>query len=406
MLACARIGAPHSVVFSGFSAEALKERINDCGAKVIITADGGYRRGAVVALKQQRRQGAARPPEGEERHRRPAHRSRKSHMQAGPRLLAARGDGKGQRRSARRRRSTASTRFSSSTPAAAPASPRASCTPPAATCSALHDHEVLLRPAGGGRLLLHRRCRLDHRPQLRRLRRAGQRRAPASCTRARRTSPSRTASGASSTSTGSTSSTPRRPPSAPSSSGATTGSTPHDLSSLRLLGSVGEPINPEAWMWYHEKVGGKRCPIVDTWWQTETGAHMIAPLPGATPTKPGSATLPFFGVDAAVVDDEGKEVGPNVGGKLVIRKPVALHAAHDLRRRRALQQDLLERDTRASTSPATARAATRTATSGSWAASTTCSTSPAIASAPPRWKARSSAIPTSPKPPSSAAPTR
>ena len=95
----------------------------------------------------------------------------------------------------------------------------------------------------------------------------------------------------------------------------------HDLSSLRLLGSVGEPINPEAWMWYQEKVGGGRCPIVDTWWQTETGAIMITPLPGATPTKPGSATLPFFGVDAAIVDEAGKEVGPNVGGKLIIRRP-------------------------------------------------------------------------------------
>src|SRR3954452_6429518 len=95
----------------------------------------------------------------------------------------------------------------------------------------------------------------------------------------------------------------------------------HDLSSLRLLGSVGEPINPEALMWYHEKIGGGRCPIVDTWWQTETGAIMITPLPGAIPTKPGSATLPFFGVDAAVVDERGNEVGANVGGKLIVRKP-------------------------------------------------------------------------------------
>ena len=95
----------------------------------------------------------------------------------------------------------------------------------------------------------------------------------------------------------------------------------HDLSSLRLLGTVGEPINPEAWMWYHQKIGAGRCPIVDTWWQTETGAIMISPLPGATPLKPGTATLPFFGIDAAVVDDKGKEVGPNMGGKLVIRKP-------------------------------------------------------------------------------------
>ena len=95
----------------------------------------------------------------------------------------------------------------------------------------------------------------------------------------------------------------------------------HDLSSLRLLGTVGEPINPEAWIWYRETIGGKRCPIVDTWWQTETGGIMITPLPGAIATKPGSATLPFFGVVPEVVDDEGKPVPRNTGGKLVIRKP-------------------------------------------------------------------------------------
>ncbi|HTI98246.1 MAG TPA: acetate--CoA ligase [Dongiaceae bacterium] len=95
----------------------------------------------------------------------------------------------------------------------------------------------------------------------------------------------------------------------------------HDLSSLRLLGTVGEPINPEAWMWYHEVIGGRRCPIVDTWWQTETGGIMISPLPGATPTKPGTATLPFFGVLPEVVDDSGRPVPKNSGGKLIIRKP-------------------------------------------------------------------------------------
>ena len=95
----------------------------------------------------------------------------------------------------------------------------------------------------------------------------------------------------------------------------------HDLSSLRLLGSVGEPINPEAWMWYHDVIGGKRCPIVDTWWQTETGAIMITPLPGATPTKPGTATLPFFGIVPEIVDDAGKTLPNNSSGKLVIRKP-------------------------------------------------------------------------------------
>jgi acetyl-CoA synthetase len=95
----------------------------------------------------------------------------------------------------------------------------------------------------------------------------------------------------------------------------------HDLTSLRLLGTVGEPINPEAWMWYRRVIGGERCPIVDTWWQTETGGIMLTPLPGAIATKPGSATLPFPGMDIDVVDSEGKPVPPNVGGLLVIRKP-------------------------------------------------------------------------------------
>ena len=95
----------------------------------------------------------------------------------------------------------------------------------------------------------------------------------------------------------------------------------YDLSSLRILGTVGEPINPEAWMWYHETVGGGRCPIVDTWWQTETGGHMITPLPGATPTKPGSATLPLPGIIADIVDETGHSVGKGKGGILVIKKP-------------------------------------------------------------------------------------
>ena len=95
----------------------------------------------------------------------------------------------------------------------------------------------------------------------------------------------------------------------------------HDLTSLRILGSVGEPINPAAWEWYHEHIGGGRCPIVDTFWQTETGGHVITPLPGATPLVPGSCTLPFPGIDAAVVDEQGNEVANGKGGILVIRKP-------------------------------------------------------------------------------------
>jgi acetyl-CoA synthetase len=95
----------------------------------------------------------------------------------------------------------------------------------------------------------------------------------------------------------------------------------HKLSSLRLLGSVGEPINPEAWMWYRDVIGGGRCPIVDTWWQTETGAIMIAPIPGAIPAKPGSATRPFLGIVPEVVTREGEPVPPGSGGLLVLRKP-------------------------------------------------------------------------------------
>ena len=95
----------------------------------------------------------------------------------------------------------------------------------------------------------------------------------------------------------------------------------HDLSSLRLLGSVGEPINPEAWMWYRDVIGGDRCPIVDTWWQTETGAIMISPLPGVTATKPGSAMRPLPGIGAAIVDDEGNEVDLGHGGYLVLTEP-------------------------------------------------------------------------------------
>lgn len=108
----------------------------------------------------------------------------------------------------------------------------------------------------------------------------------------------------------------------------------YDLSSLRLLGTVGEPINPKAWMWFHEKIGKTRCPIVDTWWQTETGAIMIAPLPGAISTKPGCATRPFFGIVPDVVDHHGVPVGDNQGGVLVIRQPWpsmlrTIHGDHD-----------------------------------------------------------------------------
>jgi acetyl-CoA synthetase len=116
----------------------------------------------------------------------------------------------------------------------------------------------------------------------------------------------------------------------------------HDLGSLRLLGSVGEPINPEAWMWYHEVIGKGRCPIVDTWWQTETGAIMITPVPGVVPTKPGSATRPFFGVVPDVVGRDGVSVGPEGGGLLVLRQPwPAMFGRCGVTR--SLREELLER---------------------------------------------------------------
>ena len=180
----------------------------------------------------------------------------------------------------------------------------------------------------------------------------------------------------------------------------------HDLGSLRLLGSVGEPINPEAWMWYHRYIGGERCPIVDTWWQTETGAIMISPLPGMTATKPGSATRPFPGISGRDQDRQGRERPGAGGGLLALTRPwpAMLRGIYGDPERYVTQY--WSRWTPTCTSPATAPSATTTATSGSSAASTTCSTSPDIASA--RWKsrARSSITRASRKPPSSAGRTR
>ena len=145
----------------------------------------------------------------------------------------------------------------------------------------------------------------------------------------------------------------------------------HDLSSLRLLGSVGEPINPRAWLWYHEHIGGGRCPIVDTWWQTETGAIMITPLPGLTTTKPGSATVPFPGIEAKIFDEEGKEIEEG-GGHPRPDPALAVDGAHALQGARPLHRDLLGPLRHATpTWSATPPGATRTATSGSSAASTT-----------------------------------
>ena len=202
---------------------------------------------------------------------------------------------------------------------------------------------------------MHRRRRLGDRAQLHRLRPACQRRDGGDVRRAPRTTRRRTASGRSSRSTASTSSTPPRPRSARSSSGATSGPKGHDLSSLRLLGTVGEPINPEAWMWYHEVIGGGRCPIVDTWWQTETGAIMISPLPGAIADQARLARRkPLPGRRRRGRRQAGQPGARRTRAGSWSSAAVAGDAADDLRRRRALQAAVLEPGARHATSPPTA----------------------------------------------------
>ena len=177
----------------------------------------------------------------------------------------------------------------------------------------------------------------------------------------------------------------------------------HDLSSLRLLGTVGEPINPEAWMWYHQVIGGERCPIVDTWWQTETGAIMITPLPGDTRPSPARRRGRFPGIVAEIVNKEGNRVGRTGAASWSIKQPwpsmLRTLYGDDERYGRQYWSDI----------PGVyftgdGAGATRTATSGSWAASTTSSTSPATASR--RWRSESpwSITTASPRPPWSAQP--
>ena len=305
--ACARIGAPHTVVFGGFSAEALAGRIQDCKAKVLVTADGGYRRGKVVPLKENADGAAAVCPtlENVVVYKRTGH---DVAMDRRPRPLVARPRRRTPRPTARPSRSTASTRSTSSTPRARPASRRASSTRPAATSlGTTLTTQVGLRPQGRRHLLLHRRRRL------------GDRATPTwSTARSPTARPCVMYEGA-----------PNWPDegrfwkiiedyrvtilyTAPTAIRAFMKwgeqfPSRHDLSSLRLLGTVGEPINPEAWMWYHQVIGGGRCPIVDTWWQTETGAIMISPAAGRH-ARPSPARRPARcpGIVPEIVTKDGK----------------------------------------------------------------------------------------------------
>ncbi len=320
MLACARIGATHSVVFGGFSADSIRDRIADSKAVMVITADGGYRRGSIVPLKKNVDDALRENPQTIKRvivYRRTAN---DIHIEEGRDLWWH--------------------REMEYVDANCPAEALDSEHPLFIlyTSGSTGKPKGILHTTGGYLLQAYITCKyiFDLRDE-----------DVYWCTAdiGWVTGHSYVVYGP--LANGATSLMYEGAPNWPENDrfwkiieeyGVTVFYTAptairafirwgdqwlakHDLSSLRLLGSVGEPINPEAWMWYHEKIGGGRCPIVDTWWQTETGGIMISPLPGAVPTKPGSATLPFFGVDAAIVDDDGKEVGPNEGGKLVIRKP-------------------------------------------------------------------------------------
>ena len=320
MLACARIGAPHSVVFGGFSSDALRDRINDAQAKVVITADGGFRRGAPAALK-------------------PAVDVALEETSSVEHVLVAK----------RTKQETAMTDGRDIWWSDIVDKQDTTCEPEQMESEdllyILYTSGTTAKPKGiihttGGYLVgtswTHRAV-FDLKPETDIYWCAAD--------IGWVTGHSYIVYGplANGTTSVMYEGTPFYPEpnrwwemierykvtilyTAPTAIRAHMKeghqhATRHDLSSLRLLGTVGEPINPEAWMWYHRHIGGEKTPIVDTWWQTETGQILISPLPGITTTKPGSATFPLPGIEADVVDEQGNSVPLGGGGYLVIKKP-------------------------------------------------------------------------------------
>jgi acetyl-CoA synthetase len=319
MLACTRIGATHSIVFGGFSAEALRDRINDAGAKLVVTADGGFRKGKAFALKPAVDEACKKTPCVKnmivvQRCKTPVTMKRKRDHWWHELMEGASTKCPPAKLDAEHPLFILYTSGTTGKPKGILHTTGGYITQATVTAHAIfdlkeddvywctadigwitgHSYVVYGPLSNGATTLMYEGTPTSPGPDrwwsiiekwgvsifytaptaIRTFIRLGDEHPKA-----------------------------------------------HDLSSLRLLGSVGEPINPEAWMWYHKVIGGKRCPIVDTWWQTETGGIMITALPGAVPTKPGSATLPFPGIHAEVLTESGEPSKPPHGGFLVVRHP-------------------------------------------------------------------------------------